>query len=285
MRVLVAGAGWLGSAIARALLADGHQVVAVRRRAPLLRPLVEACAIPLVLDLARDGAERLIPAGIDAIVACQAARGDSEEAYRAAYVYANRALLDAAERDAVRSFVYTGSTGLFGQRGGEEVTEASSPAPAGPSGVVLVEAEREVLNAASLGLPTRIVRLSGLYGPGRTGIVDRVRSGQFGLGPGDDAWMNFCHLDDAVGFVMAALLRGEDGRVYHGSDAAPARRREVVQWIAERLGISPPLAAGAPPGPNRRVDSSWSRAALGIELRHPSFRDGLAPLWDAPSKG
>lgn len=279
MRVLVAGAGWLGSAVARLLLADGHEVIAVRRRADPLRPLAEAGATPLVLDLARDGAHRQVPAGIDWIVACQAAHGETAEAYRAAYVHVTRTLLAVAVRDAVRSFVYTGSTGLFGQRGGEEVTEASTPAPAGPTGAILLEAERAVLDAASLGLPTRVVRLSGLYGPGRTGIVDRVRSGQLTLGPGDDAWMNFCHLDDAVAFVIAALLRGEDGRVYHGSDAAPARRREVVQWIAERLGITPRKAGAAPPGPNRRVGSSWSRAALGIDLRYPSFRDGLAPLW------
>ena len=277
MRVLVAGAGWLGSALARRLLAEGHGVVAVRRDPASLRPLVEAGATALALDLATPGAARLIPRDVDAVVACQSSSVDTPEAYRAAYVEANRALLEAAARNAVRGFVYTGSTGVFGQRDGGDVDERTAPSPSGAVGEVLVEAERAVLDAASGGVRACVVRLSGLYGPGRTGILERVRTGRLSLGPGDDAWMNFCHLDDAVSFVLAGLERGEAGRVYHGSDAAPARRRDVVEWIAGRLGIPPPRGDGAPPGPNRRIRSEWSREVLGVTLRYPSFREGLAP--------
>jgi nucleoside-diphosphate-sugar epimerase len=256
----------------------GREVVAVRRGAGSLGPLVEAGAVPLPLDLGDADASRRIPPGIEAIVACQSAAADSVEAYRSAYVDANRSLLEAALRLGVRAFVYTGSTGLFGQRDGGVVTEATPAAPSGPTGEVLAEAERLVL-AAAPAVPARIVRLSGLYGPGRIGILERVRSGRLALGPGDGAWMNFCHQADAVAFVLAALDRGEPGRVYHGSDAAPARRRDVVEWIAARLGIPPPRAEVAPAaGPDRRVSSEWSRAALGLELRYPSFREGLAGL-------
>lgn len=274
--VLVAGAGWLGSAIARSLLASGHRVIALRRDAARLAELRAAGASPLALDLAQPGAADRIPAGVDAIVACQSSSSDTVEGYRAAYVLANRALLEAAERLRVGAFVYTGSTGVFGQRDGGDVTEETPPAPSGPTGEVLVEAEEAVLGAARRGIPSRIVRLSGLYGPGRMGIVERVRAGRLALGPGDDAWMNFCHLEDAVAFVLAALARGENGRVYHGSDAAPARRREVVEWIAARLGIPAPTAAAPAQGPNRRIRSDRTRAALGVELRYPSFREGLA---------
>lgn len=283
-RVLIAGAGWLGSALARELLSKGHEVVAIRRSAEPLRALARLGATPLSLDLGTPDAARLIPDGIDAIVACQSSSADTVDGYRAAYVRANRALLEAAERLRVKAFVYTGSTGVFGQRDGSDVTEETPPAPSGPTGEVLVEAERELLAAAARGVPARIVRLSGLYGPGRTGILERVRSGRLALGPGDDAWMNFCHLDDAVRFIVAALDRGEPGRVYHGSDAAPARRREVVEWIAERLGIAPPRAEGAPPpGPDRRIRSERSRRALGVELAYPRFQDGLAAAVIAPS--
>ncbi|HSM93302.1 MAG TPA: NAD-dependent epimerase/dehydratase family protein [Anaeromyxobacteraceae bacterium] len=278
MRVLVAGAGWLGGGIARRLLAEGHGVVAVRRDGAALRPLAGLGATVLALDLAQPGAARSIPTDVDAIVACQSSSVDSADAYRRAYVAANRALLEAAGRDGVRAFVYTGSTGVFGQREGGDVDERSATAPAGPAGEVLVEAERTVFEAASRGVRACVVRLSGLYGPGRAGILERVRTGRLALGPGDDAWMNFCHLDDAVSFVLAGLERGEPGLVYHGSDAAPARRREVVEWIAAKLGIPPPCSDGGPPGPNRRILSGWSRQALGVALRYPSFREGLAPI-------
>jgi nucleoside-diphosphate-sugar epimerase len=132
--------------------------------------------------------------------------------------------------------------------------------------------------AAARGVQACFVRLSGLYGPGRTGIVERVRTGKLALGAGDDAWMNFCHLEDAASVVLAALARGTPGAAYHGSDEAPARRREVVSWIAERIGVEPRRAESAPPGPSRRILSHRTRAALGVTLAYPSFREGLAPL-------
>jgi nucleoside-diphosphate-sugar epimerase len=275
MHVLVAGAGWLGLALVKAFVARGDRVTAVRRSAERLLAVKQLGATPLPLDLASSRAVDLLPRELDAIVACQSSHADSPEAYRAAYVDVNRTLLEAAGRSAARSLVYTSSTGVFGQRDSCDVDETSTPLPASRSAELLVEAERIVLDAAASGLNARLVRLSGLYGPGRYGILERVRSGALGLGPGQDAWMNFCQLDDAVAFVLAVLDRGRAGAVYHGSDAVPARRSEVVRWIADRLGIEP--AAGAPTGgPDRRVLSERTRAELRVALRYPSFREGLA---------
>jgi nucleoside-diphosphate-sugar epimerase len=280
MHVLVAGCGWLGTALARRLLARGDRVTGIRRdpsRAAALAPLgIE----PLALDLADPAAGALLPS-TDAVVACQAAGADSEPAYRAAYLDANRVLLAAAERSGAR-FVYTGSTGVFGQRDGSEVDEATPPAPASVTAEVLARAERLVLERAAAGARASLVRLSGLYGPGRIGVVERVRSGALALGPGEGAWMNFCHLDDAIAFVLAALDRAPAGGVFHGSDARPAQRREVVEWIAQRIGIAPPRSERAAPGPDRRISSAWTRATLGVELRWPSFAEGLAPLVRSP---
>jgi len=277
VHVLVAGCGWLGTALAKTLVARGDRVTGIRRdpaRAEALRGLgVE----PLALDLAAPGAGARLPArlpAVEAIVACQSSGADTAEGYRAAYVDATGVLLAAAARSGGVPLVYTGSTGVFGQRDGSDVDEATPPAPASPTAQVLVEAERRVLDAGG-----RLLRLSGLYGPGRTGLVDRIRSGAMALGPGDDAWMNWCHLDDAVAFVLAALARGARGATYHGSDAQPPRRREVVTWVAERLGVEPARRdAPGPPGPNRRILSERTRAALGVDLRYPSFREGFAPL-------
>jgi nucleoside-diphosphate-sugar epimerase len=277
VHVVVAGCGWLGTALARRLVLRGDRVTGIRRdpaRAAELRALgVE----PLAVDLCSPCAAELLPAA-DALVACQAAAGDGADAYRAAYLDANRALIAAAARGGARALVYTGSTGMFGQRDGSDIDESTPPAPASASAAVLVEAEALVRGSASGALRAAVVRLSGLYGPRRTGLVERVRSGKLALGPGDDAWMNFCHRDDAVAFVLAALDRGEGGAIYHGSDAEPARRREVVEWIAARLGIPPPRGGEPAGGPNRRIRSERTRAALGVAVTYPSFREGLAPL-------
>jgi nucleoside-diphosphate-sugar epimerase len=277
MHVLVAGCGWLGKEIARRLVARGDRVTGIRRDPARAASLSSIGVAPLAVDLAAAGSERLLP-DADAVVACQSAASDAEADYRSAYLAANRALLAAAERAGARAFVYTGSTGVFGQEDGSDVDESSPPRPAGPNAEVLAEAERLVLSAQARGLRSSVVRLSGLYGPGRAGVVDRVRSGVLALGPGDEAWMNFCHLEDAAAFVLAALDRAGAGPIHHGSDAQPARRREVVEWIAARLGIPPPRAEQRRRGPDRRVLSAATREALGVALAYPSFREGLAPL-------
>jgi nucleoside-diphosphate-sugar epimerase len=277
MHVLVAGCGWLGTAVAARLLARGDRVTGVRSdpgRAEALRPLgIE----PLALDLADPAAADRIPDGVAAILALQAA-GAGPDGYRRAYLLANATLLRAARRLGPGALVYSGSTGVFGQRDGAEVDEATAPAPASGTGQVLAEAERLLLDAAGTGVPVRIVRLSGLYGPGRTGLIGRVRGGALALGPGDGAWMNFCHRDDAVEAILAALDRGRDGAVYHASDAQPMRRREVVRYVAAGLGIAPPEAAAplAPAGPDRRVSGARTRAELALELHWPTLRQGLA---------
>ena len=126
-----------------------------------------------------------------------------------------------------------------------------------------------------------LVRLSGLYGAGRTGIIDRVRTGALALGPDDGSWMNFCHRDDAACAVIAALDRGSRGATYHGTDAHPTHRADVVRWIASRLRIDPPRTAEpAARRTNRRVCGERTREQLGFELAYPSFRDGLGSAFD-----
>jgi len=278
MHVLVAGCGWLGRAVAARLLARGDRVTGIRTdpaRAEALRPLGIA---PLALDLADPAAAGRIPAGVEAILALQAAQGGGDAAYRRAYLEANATLLLAARRLDVRALVHTGSTGLFAQRDGSEVDETTPPAPGPGTGGILAEAERLLLDGAA---QARVVRLSGLYGPGRTGLIERVRSGAMALGPGDGAWMNFCHLDDAAEAVIAVLDRGRNGAIYHATDALPLRRREVIRHVAARLGIPPPETAGASPmaGPDRRVLGLRTRTELQLQLRWPSLMQGLEPLF------
>jgi nucleoside-diphosphate-sugar epimerase len=68
------------------------------------------------------------------------------------------------------------------------------------------------------------------------------------------------------------------GSVYHVSDAEPVRRRDLVRWVSARLGIDAPRLppdARPPSLPDRRIRAERTRAALGIELRYPTFREGL----------
>jgi nucleoside-diphosphate-sugar epimerase len=163
------------------------------------------------------------------------------------------------------------------------VDETTTPRPSDPTSVVLLEAESARPGPVGTRCSLReFVRCSGLYGPARLGTIERVRSGALALGDGDDAWMNFIHRDDAASLIIAALDRGRPGAIYHASDAHPVQRREVVAWIAAKLGIEPHRAdpGGAPPGrrgANRRVSAEASCRELGVRLAYPSFKEGFAP--------
>jgi nucleoside-diphosphate-sugar epimerase len=282
VHVLVAGAGWLGSALSRALAAGGHRVTALRRDPARAAALASPGVTPLALDLCGAGAVERLPRDLDAVVACQSAGADGPEAYRRAYLDATAALVEGLRRSGrPATLVYTGSTGVFGQRDGSDVDEETAPAPASPTAEVLVEAERLVTGAGAgvPGLRAMVLRLSGLYGPGRNWPVERVRSGHIAIGPGDGTWLNLCHLDDAVAAVVAAVERGGGGRVYHATDAEPVRRRDLATWVAGRLAIPPPRlpdGARAPTLPDRRIHGERTRADLGLKLAHPTFREGLA---------
>ena len=217
---------------------------------------------------------------MDAVLAVQSAKGGRESDYRSAYLAVNHTLLEYARRHPLRTFVYTGSTGVFTQRDGSEVDEATPPAPDTASGQVLLEAEQQLLEAARTGVPARLVRLSGLYGPGRTWMIERVQRGLMTLGPGEEAWLNSCHRDDAVETLLAVLDRGRNGALYHATDAQPLRRLDVIRHIAQRLEIEPVRSELAFEGPHRRIRGERTRLELGVRLQWPSLVEGLAPFFE-----
>lgn len=279
MNVLLAGCGWLGREVARRLTARGDRVEGVTRTEASALRLRESGIEARALDLARPGASRSLHGRYDGIVAMQSAAGRDAPAYKRAYIDATHTLLE-SEIASGSAFVYVSSTGVFGQSDGSWVNEATTPQPTGATADLLVAAEQTVLDRSSHDAMARVVRCSGLYGPGRTGTIERVRNGSLTLGDGDDTWMNFVHRIDAANLIIAALDRGRPGAVYHASDATPTTRRDVVLWIAGRLGFDPLRRAAddAPRktrGANRRVSADASRLELGVGLLYPSFREGL----------
>jgi nucleoside-diphosphate-sugar epimerase len=279
MKVLIAGCGWLGTAVARTLIERGDRVTGIRRDPEAAAELKAMGVEPLCLDLLRPGSSRELPDEIEAIVACPAPGTPGVEQYERTYIDALRVLLEFYASSKLKGFVYTGSTGVFGQTDGGEVREHTPVLPTNDTARVLVRAEEQVLAwGREHSCSTCVVRLSGLYGPERFGVIDRVRDGRLGLGEGDDAWMNFCHRADAARSVVAALDRGRPGEVYHASDETPVRRRELILWLAEHYGFEPvrsPAGTTLAAGTNRRISADWSRSRLGIELAYPSFREGL----------
>jgi nucleoside-diphosphate-sugar epimerase len=274
-RVLIAGAGYVGGALAADLAAAGHEVITVRRT-----PSAGGVGHAVTADLANPGALAALPGHIDAVVYTAAPDGHDEAAYQRAYVDGLARTLDAlaARRDPVRRLILTSSTSVYGQDDGAVVDEDSETVPRTATGRLVLEAERL---AASGPFPATVVRLGGIYGPGRTSLIDRVRRGSPGCARGTPVYRNRIHRDDCVGCLRYVLDHRSPPDRLLGVDEAPTDLCETLDWLADRLGVPRLPDEPSPLGPraegNKRADSGRLRA-LGYRFRYPTYREGYAAL-------
>jgi nucleoside-diphosphate-sugar epimerase len=269
MRVLVAGCGWLGTAIAEVLVAEGDRVVAVRRAWRDAAP-GGAGVDAIELDLA--AGPLALPRDVDAIVYAAAPDERSEGAYRRTYVVGLRNVLEALPD--VQRVVLTSSTAVYAEESGGEVDEGS-PVVADGTGAILVEGER-LLASRSEGIA---LRLAGLYGPGRDRMVRTVRDGT-ARRPHRASTTNRIHRDDAARAVVHLLRLRAPDRVYVGVDDEPSDLGEVYTWLAGQLGVPVPLVGEGDSrarGGSKRCTNGRLRAS-GWSPRYPSYREGYREL-------
>ena len=277
MTILLAGCGDLGTEAGLRFHALGHRVVGWRRSPAKLPAAIEG----VTADLSAPGLPR-VPADTTAVVIAVAADSPTEEAYRAAYVDGLTHVLDALERDGVRPqrVLFVSSTAVYGDAGGGRVDENTPPRPGGFSGRVLLEAE-QLLQAAFSGTATRAtsLRLGGIYGPGRTRLIDQVRGGT-AVVPEDARYTNRIHRDDAAAAIVhLATMPPEPAPVYVGVDNDPADLGTVLRFLAAELGLAEPSVGDAGParGGNKRCRNDLLRST-GFEFAFPSFREGYRDI-------
>jgi nucleoside-diphosphate-sugar epimerase len=178
-----------------------------------------------------------------------------------------------------RALVYVSSTGVYGRHAGR-VDHLTEPSPDGP-----VAAARLAAETTYRAVGGRVLRAPALYGL-TAGLHVRLRAGTYRL-PGDGSGVvSRVHLDDLARFVVAALERGEPGRVYLVGDEEPAPNRDVVAFVCQALGLplppSVPLAeAPATLRGSRSIDASAAREALGVTLGFPTYREGYGAIAEA----
>lgn len=271
-RVLVAGCGYVGSRLAELLVEGGDEVWGLRRRPVDLPDGVE----PIAADVTESGSLRHLPAGLDAVVYAVSPAGRTAEAYRLAYVEGFGNLLDAVSAP-VRT-VLVSSTGVYGYADGRWVDEETPESPADTTAGLVLAGEAVV---RSRGVPGVVVRLGGIYGPGRTRTIRRVLEGDAPrMAP--DVYGNRIHRDDAAGALRHVLRLDEPAPVYLGVDLDPASLRDVYAWIAERGKARDPCESaeaggGGRRGTNKRCSSRRLQDS-GYAFRYPTFREGYGPL-------
>ncbi|THJ67965.1 NAD-dependent epimerase/dehydratase family protein [Arthrobacter echini] len=269
MTVLIAGCGDLGTEVGLRMAARGERVIGWRRSPHHLPAGIE----PVTADLTQQ--LPAIPQDTDVVVIATAAGERTEEAYRSAYVDATANVLDALERDGVRPrrVLFVSSTAVYGDFDGAWVTEESPAESASPTARQVRTAERVLLER----LPAQglVLRLAGIYGPGRTRLIDQVTDGTAVL-PTEMQWTNRIHRDDAAAAIVHLVTSVDSPeQIYLGADEEPVDLGEVLQFIAREVGVPDPRRGetSATRGGARRVDSSLLRST-GFSFTYPTYRQG-----------
>jgi len=276
-RVLIAGCGFVGTRLAERLAQRGCDVFALRRGEVRPPPGVR----PLRADLSRLETLDCLPLDIDVVVYAAGAGAPSEEAYRAAYLDGvDRLFRVLRERgEAPRRVLFCSSTAVYAQRRGEWVDEDSPTRPTRFNGELLLSAER-MLQAVVRG--AIVVRLGGIYGPGRTRLIDRVRSGEARV-RSHPHFTNRIHRDDAAGVLETlALAQSPRHDRYLGVDDEPADEADVLRFLASRLGVDEPALSESASGPPARAGSKRCKndrvRSEGYRFTYPSFREGYGAM-------
>ena len=276
MRVAILGCGYVGIALGRRLRAAGHRVVGVRRSADGLKRVAEAGLDPVEADVTDRSSLSAVP-DADWVVFAASAGGRSAEAARETYLEGVRttARVFADRDDPPGRFLYTSSTGVYGDKGGAWVDESTAPTPDGERGEVLVAAEEAALDGPLAGT---VARFAGLYGP------DRYRLERYLDGPVAEGYVNLLHREDAAGAVAHLLETGRArGETVLVVDDEPVARPDLARWLADECGVDPP-GVTAPASGRARAQKRCSNdrlRALGYEFEYPTFREGYRPAVEA----
>ena len=189
-----------------------------------------------------------------------------------------------------QKILYLSTIGVYGDRGGEWVEESEWPMPSSERSKVRVDAEKAWSTLAKDRLKTvHVLRLSGIYGPGRNALVNLAagRAHRY-VKPGQV--FNRIHVEDIARACAALVAYDGPSDVWNVTDDEPAPPQDVVTFAAEMMGVAPPPeqdfeTADLSPmarsfyGENKRCSNRKLREVLGVELAYPTYREGIGALW------
>jgi nucleoside-diphosphate-sugar epimerase len=184
---------------------------------------------------------------------------------------------------------YLSTVGVYGDQEGRWVDETTPPKPNSDRTEARVEAEEAWLQfGEETGIPSHVFRLAGIYGPGRSAF-DKLVAGTARRVKKDGQVFSRIHVADIASVLEASIARPRAGAIYNVADDEPAAPEAVVAYAAELLGVPPPPEvefAEADLSPvarsfyegSRRITNARIKSELGVKLRYPTYREGLAAL-------
>lgn len=270
-RILIAGCGDLGERVAYLLLARGDEVFALRRHPPDRDDGIRW----LSADLTRAETLGALPGRITRLVFLPAPQAREPDIYRAVFLDGLRNVLDALDTTTLKRVLFVSSSAVYGEHGDAWVNETTLPSPPGFNGRVLWEAEQWLMSRP---IEAVVLRLAGLYGPGRMQLVERLRAGQARAPREHRHWANRIHVDDAAAAIVHLLSLRNPQSVYVGVDDTPLPLDVLYGDLAMMLGTSPVPNGPAPVGIGSKRLSNARLKASGFRFHWPDVREGYAEL-------
>ncbi|MEM7631869.1 MAG: SDR family oxidoreductase [Pseudomonadota bacterium] len=269
------GHGYSAKALTRLLLPDGWRITGTTRSADRAAALAETGVTPVVFPG--------VPVDLDGVTHLLISAGPDAEGDPVLRVMGEEIAARADQFDWVG---YLSTTGVYGDHQGGWVDEATPLTPSTRRGQWRRQAE-EAWRAVPA-LPLHIFRLAGIYGPGR-GPFAKVRAGTARrvIKPGQV--FSRIHVDDIAQVLAASIARPNPGAAYNVCDDDPAPPQDVIGHAAALLGLPLPPAepfetAEMTPmarsfyAESKKVRNDRIKSELGVTLRFPSYREGLAAL-------
>ncbi len=193
---------------------------------------------------------------------------------------------------ALRRMVYYSTIGVYGDHSGGWVDETSATRTRTARGLARLKDEARWTAVARMrGAEADVLRLAGIYGPGRNTLVN-LRRGEARRIAKPGQVFNRAHVDDIAEISRLVLTGGLEGQVWNVADDEPAPPQDVVAYAAALLGVDPPPEEpfdGAKLSPmarefyadNKRVSIAKAKALLGFKPAYPTYREGLKALAEA----
>jgi len=276
MRVLIAGCGDVGNVLAKALLRDGHVVHGLKRDVSTLPEGV----LPVRADLLDPATLASLPADIDRLVFMPTPASRDAAGYEAIFIRGWRNLWSALKKEPERTLLVS-STAVYGEDRGAFVDEETEPNPTRFNGRLLLEMERL---AGSCTKRLVVVRISGIYGPGRDRLIRLAVSNGLEVQQAPPEYTNRIHREDAAAALKHLLEIDDPKNLYLATDDFPAPRYDVVAWLARIQGHELPKGlAAANAGQGKRVSNRRLRES-GFVLTYPDYRAGYSAVLDERRK-
>lgn len=278
-RVLIAGCGDLGLRVARLLaLEDTANRSWGLRRQPDIESTQDIGGFTwIACDFTQPSTLRDLPTEITHVLYAAAPNARTEADYRAVYRNGLEHLLQAVGSPALQRVLFVSSTAVYGDHGAQWIDEETSTAPKSFNGRVLLETE-QWLHSQSAQFETISLRLSGIYGPGRSYLLDRLRTGQATAPAAESHWVNRIHIEDAAAAVLHLMNLPNPQAVYLVTDSTPLPMRVLYDALAKLVGGPIPLEGAAPASVGSKRLSNARLRNSGFSFKWPDSRVGHAAL-------